>query len=114
GRENFAETPFQLLFINRLAKVTKNPIVQDASSVNLIGVSSDEDCRNRAPCFNEMLVELDPGHRRHMDISDQASRFTKTRRCEEIGCRRKSLDGVAQRPHEPSHRVAKELIIFND
>jgi hypothetical protein len=61
-----------------------------------------------------MLVEFDSGHRRHMDVSDQAGRFDDTRRCEEIGCRRESLDGVTQRPHEPSHGLAKEPIIFDD
>jgi hypothetical protein len=59
-------------------------------------------------------VEFDAGHRGHMDVSDQAGRFDETRGSEEIGCRRESLDVVAQRPHEPSHGLAKELIILND
>jgi hypothetical protein len=66
------------------------------------------------PGFDEAPVELDTGHRRHMDISDQAGGFDETRGREEIGGRRESLDGVAQRPHEPSHGLAKELIIIND
>jgi hypothetical protein len=49
-----------------------------------------------------------------MDVSDQAGRFDEMRGCEEIGWRRERLDAVAQRPDEPSHRVAKELIILND
>jgi hypothetical protein len=61
-----------MLFINRFAKVTDDPVVQGAGSVNVIGVGRHEDCGNRAPCINEVSVEFDPGHRRHMDVSDQA------------------------------------------
>jgi hypothetical protein len=49
-----------------------------------------------------------------MDVSDQAGGFDEARGCEEIGCRRESLNSVAQRTHEPSHGLAKELIILND
>jgi hypothetical protein len=49
-----------------------------------------------------------------MDVSDQAGRFDEMRGCEEIGWRRERLDAVAQRPDQPSHRPAKELIILND
>ena len=76
-----------MLFINRLAKVADDPIVQGADPVNIIGVGSHEDCRNRAPCIDEVSVEFDSGHRRHLDVSDQAGRFDETRRGEEIGCR---------------------------
>jgi hypothetical protein len=53
-----------MLFNDRLAKVADDPIVQDANPVNIIGVGGHEDCRNRAPCIDEVLVELDSGHRR--------------------------------------------------
>ena len=43
------KAPFQVLFINRLAKVADDPIVQGADPVNVIGVGSHEDRRNRAP-----------------------------------------------------------------
>ena len=103
-----------MLLINWLTKVTNDPIVQGAGAVNVVGVGSNENCRNRVPCLDEVSVEFDAGHRRHMDISDQAGGFDETRGREEIGGRRESLDGVAQRPHEPSHGLAKELIIIND
>jgi hypothetical protein len=64
--------------------------------------------------IDEVFVELDSGHRGHMDVSDQAGGFDETRGCEEIACRRESLDRVAQRPQEPSHGLAKVLIILND
>jgi hypothetical protein len=76
-----------MLLINRLTKVTNDPIVQGASPVNVIGVGSNEDGRNGVPDFDEVSVELDSGHRRHMDVSDQAGRFDETRGSEEIGCR---------------------------
>jgi hypothetical protein len=86
-----------MLFINWLAKVADDPFVQGADPVNIIGVGSHEDCRNRAPCIDEVFMELEPGHRRHMDVSDQAGGFGETRRCEEIGCRREGRDVVAKR-----------------
>ncbi|MET0639332.1 MAG: hypothetical protein ABWZ19_04860, partial [Hyphomicrobium sp.] len=43
------KTPYQMLLINRLTKVTNDPIVQDAGAVNVVGVGSNENCRNREP-----------------------------------------------------------------
>jgi hypothetical protein len=54
------KAPFQMLFINRLAKVADDPIVQGADPVNIIGVGSHEDCRNRAPCLDEVSVSSIP------------------------------------------------------
>jgi hypothetical protein len=67
-----------MLLINRLPKVANDPIVQGASLVNVTGVGSNEDRRNGVPDFNEVSVEFDSGHRRHMDVGDQASRFDET------------------------------------
>src|SRR2546427_1569302 len=103
-----------MLLINRLTKVTNDPIVQGAGAVNVIWVGRNENCRNRVPRVDEVSVELDAGYRRHMDVGDQAGGFGETRGCEESGCRRESLDAVPQRSHEPSHGLAKELIILDD
>jgi hypothetical protein len=103
-----------MLLINRLTKVTNDSIVQGANPVNVIGVGSNEDGRNGVPDFDEVSVEFDSGHCGHMDVGDQAGRFDETRRCEEIACRRESLDGVTQGSHEPSHGLAKEPIIFDN
>src|SRR5262249_8528752 len=83
-RESGAKTPFQTLFIHRLAKVTQNPVLQGAGLVNIIGVGSNQNCRNRVARIDEVSVEYDPGHLRHMDVGDQASRFGETRGCEEF------------------------------
>jgi hypothetical protein len=103
-----------MLLINRLTKVTNSPIVQGTGAFNVVGVGSDENCWNRVPCLDEVFVQLDAGHRRHMDVCDQAGRFDEARGSEEIRRRRESLDVVVQRPHEPSHGVAKVPIILND
>jgi hypothetical protein len=107
-------TPPEIFLIDRLAQVTDNAIRQRAGPVNVIGVGSYEDRWNRVPGFNEVSVEFDTGHSRHMDVSDQARRFTEARRREEIGCRRVSLDVVTQGSHEPSHGFAKGRIVLND
>src|SRR5262249_28064970 len=114
GRESRAETPPQMLFIHRLTKVADHAVVQGAAPVSIIGIGSHEDCRDHAARIDEASVKLDPGHGRHVDVGDQAGPFGETGGGKETGCRWKSLDRIAQRPHESSHGVAKEPIIFND
>jgi len=114
GCESRAKTAYQMLIIHWLTKVTDDPVVQGASPINVIGVGSHEDCRNRMPCIDQAFIEFDPGHLRHVDVGDQASCFADTGGCEEIGRRRESLDAVAKRSQEYAHRVAKGPIILND
>jgi hypothetical protein len=114
GRESRPKTPHQMLLIKRLTKVTNDPIVQGAGAVNVVGVGSHEDRRNRVTRLDEVFMEFEPGHRRHMDVGDQAGGFGETRRCEEIGFRRKGRNVVAKRSHEPPHGLAKELIVLDD
>jgi hypothetical protein len=59
-------------------------------------------------------VQLNTGHGRHLDVGDKAGRIHETSRCEEFGCGRENVHSVAQRFDEPSHGLAKELIIIND
>jgi hypothetical protein len=103
-----------MLVVYRFGKVTNNSIVQSAGSINDIGVGSNDDRGYRVPGLHQVSVEFDPAHRRHVNVSDQHGSFPKTRGREEIGRTRKSLDAVALRSQEPSHRLAKELIILND
>jgi hypothetical protein len=103
-----------MLIIDRLAKVTNGSIFQSAVSIFVIGIGSNEDCGNRVASLDELPIEFDPGHRRHMDVSDQAGCFNQARRYEEIGSRRESLDAVALGSHQSFHRLAKELIILDD
>ena len=70
-----AKTPYQMLLIKWLAKVTDDSIHQSARPDVFIGVSRHEDCRNRVSSFDEVSVEFDSGHRRHVDVSDQTGRF---------------------------------------
>jgi hypothetical protein len=107
-------TPSKIFLVNWLAKVTDDSVRQSAGPVNVIGVGSNENRRNRAARLNEMSMEFEPSHGRHVDVSDQASCFNETRGREEIGGRWESLDAVPQRPYEPSHGIAKGLIILND
>jgi len=103
-----------MLLINGLAKVANDPIVQSAGPDVVIGIGRHEDRRNRIARSDEVSVELESGHRGHVHVGDQAGGFDKARGREEFGRRWKSLDAVAQRPHEPSHGLAKELIVFDD
>jgi hypothetical protein len=112
--ESRTKTPHEMLLINRLAKVANDPIVQGAGPDVVIGIGRHEDRRNCIARRDEVLVELESGHRGHMDVGDQAGSFDEEWRCEEIGRRWESLDAIAERPHEPSHGLAKEPIVFDD
>ena len=67
-RESSVKATFQMLFINRLAEVADDPTAQSADPVSIIRVGGHEDCRNRTPCIDEVLVEFDSGHRRHVYV----------------------------------------------
>jgi len=100
--------------IHRLLKIADDSVLQSTGADVLIGVGRHQDRRNCVTGIDEVPVELDAAHARHLDISDEAACFGDTRRCEEIGCRRKDLDSISQRSHEPSHGFAKELVILDD
>jgi hypothetical protein len=69
------KAPFQMLFINRLAKVADDPIVQGADSVNIIGVGSHEDCRNRAPTTLWVIIGMS-AHRPRLGVKrTQSARY---------------------------------------
>jgi hypothetical protein len=59
-------------------------------------------------------MKLDAAHSRHLDVSNQASRFAEMKGCKEIGSRRECLDLVAQLPHVAVHGIPEESIIFNN
>src|SRR5690349_18759435 len=86
-RERCVKTPCQMLFIDRLAKVADDPIVQGADPVNIVGIGSHEDRRNPPPSLDEVSVEFDSGHRRHVYVGDEAGGLGEMGGCEEI-CRR--------------------------
>jgi hypothetical protein len=114
GPESLANTLREMLFIHRFAHVTSDPIVQGASPVNIIGKRCHEDCRNRLTRVDELPVEFEPSHRRHMDIGDQqavsTSRGTRENRLQ-TG---KNVDGIALQSHEPAHALAKDPVIIDD
>ena len=105
--ESRTKTPHEMLLVNGFAKVANDSIVQGAGPDVVIGIGRHEDRRNRIPRIDEVSIELESGHRGHMDVGDQAGGFDKARGCEKIGRRRESLDAVTQRPHRPSHDSRK-------
>jgi hypothetical protein len=103
-----------MLFVNGLPKKTNDSIPQGAGPDIVIRVGRHEDRRNRVPQIDEASIKRDPGHSRHMDVSDQTGGLAKMRGSEKIGRRWENLDSVSTRPHKPLHRLPKETIILND
>jgi hypothetical protein len=114
GPQRRAETLQQTRLVNGLLKVADDSILGRAGLVDVVDVGGDEDRRNRVSAIDEAPVEVHSGHSRHLDVGNQAGGFNQAMGCKKIGGRSESLDGVAQRPHEPSHGLAKELIIIDD
>jgi hypothetical protein len=56
------------------------------------------------PCIDQVLVEFDPGHLGHIDVSNQADCLADTVGREKIGRRGESLDAVAKRTQITSHK----------
>jgi hypothetical protein len=92
-----------MLFIEWLSKVANDAILQYTRADIIVSVGGNENRWNHTTRIHEVSVELNAGHHRHVDVSDQASSFIKTRRCEKIGWRCEGLNSIAQRPHEPFH-----------
>src|SRR5215475_13060574 len=114
GFESRTEAAFKMVVIDRLAEVTNDPIVESTTPDDLVRVCGNNDRGNRVSRINEMSVELNSGHSRHLNVGDQTRGCSKERRCQEIGCRRERFDGVAQGRYERSHGFAKGLIILYD
>jgi hypothetical protein len=73
------KAPQETLLINRLAKLTNDPLVQSAGPDVVIGIGRHEDRRNCIARIDEVSVELESGHRGHVDVGDQASGFGEVR-----------------------------------
>jgi hypothetical protein len=68
--ERRTKTAHEEILVHGFAKVTNDPIVQSARPDVAIGVGRHEDRRNRIARGDEVFVELESGHRGHMDVGD--------------------------------------------
>jgi len=114
GFESRTKAAFEMVVIHRLAEVTNDPILQGTPPHDLIRVGGNEDRGNRVARIDEMFVELNTSHSRHLNVGDQARCCCKERGCQEVGCRRERLGSVTQRAYEFSHGFSKRLIILHD
>ena len=114
GSESRAKAAFEMFVIQRLVEVTNDAVFQGALPDSLIRVCGNENGGNRVARIDEMSVKLNAGHSGHLNVSDQAGGFRNERRRQEIGCRGKRFDRVAQRPYEFLHGFSKGLIILDD
>jgi len=70
GLESRTKAALQMLIIHGFTKVTNHSILQGTVSSRFIRISGDENGRDRVAPIDEMSVELDPAHSRHLNISD--------------------------------------------
>jgi len=88
----------QIVFFERLMKITDHPVLQGTGSGVIIGVGRNQNRRNRTPPTDQAPMELDSGHTRHLDVGDQARGLVKARESEKVSRRSKSLNLISQRP----------------
>jgi FixJ family two-component response regulator len=103
-----------MFVVHGLGDITDHAFLEGALPSNLIRVSSDENRRDPMSHSNQMSMELNPRHSRHLNVGDQARRCGEERRCQKVGCRGERFDSVAQQTHEFYHGFAKGLIILDD
>jgi hypothetical protein len=70
--ESRTKTALEMLVIHWLAEVTNNPILEGASPHLFVRVCGYEDRRNGVAGIDEMSVELNSTHSRHLNVGDQA------------------------------------------
>lgn len=94
-----ADTLQQRIFMGWLDQVTNDPRSDGASSNAVIRVGGDQDGRNGITSLPQVVIQLNSGHTRHIDIRYQAARMAEMRGCQEIGRGAERLDcNTAQRP----------------
>src|SRR5947209_4154335 len=112
--DSLSDAIHEIIVVKRLKKVTNDPVFQSPGPSSLVGIGRNEDGWNLMPRLDQARVEFESRHSRHLDVSNQAGGIVEPAKCEKIGCRWESFDGVTQRSHESSHRPANEFIILDD
>jgi hypothetical protein len=97
-----------------LSKIAPDSTTEHPFLDEIIRISSDENRWYPLPCSNQVLVKLNPGHFRHMNICNQAVGSRESGERKEISRRRKHRNGVPKRLDQSSHRVAKTLVVIDD
>ena len=85
--EYTANALYKFLFINRLAEIAENPVIQGALAVHIIGEGSHKNSWNGSPLTHQMPMELESGHCRHMNVGNQENCLIKMGRCQKLCCR---------------------------
>jgi hypothetical protein len=75
-----------MVFVDWFSKITNNALLQRAGLDAVVGVGGHKNGWNRMASVQEMSVQFNASHHRHVDVRNQAGSFLKTRGCEEIGC----------------------------
>jgi len=104
----------QYSFLQWLVKIALDSLVEHPLLDAIIRISSDENGRYLLPCSDQVPVQLNPGHFRHVNVGDQAVGRRASGGRKEFCCRRKYHAAIAQRLDQSSHGVAKSLVVIDD
>src|SRR5262249_46098222 len=112
------QSPFQTLeqsrFVKRLAQKTDCPSLHRSLSNSVLWKGSNENDRRAVPVSNQVFLQLDAAHTRHLRIRNDAGRFAQSGRGQEFFCRSERVCGKSQRPQQPCRRGAHRSIIVDD
>jgi hypothetical protein len=97
-----------------LRQVADNAIAQRANSIAVVGKSRDQDGWNGMTRLQKTVMQLEPGHAGHMDISDQAAGSADIGLRQEFGRGSESDNGVPPGPHEAGQSLTHILIVVDN
>src|SRR5580704_3672983 len=70
--ENALHACDQIYLRERLGQIASDAALQRARPCSLVWIGSDQDGGNGLPGCNQPVMEVRPGHSRHLDVGDQA------------------------------------------
>ena len=97
-----------------LRQVADNAIAQRANSIAVVGKSRNQDGWNRMTHLQKTVMQLEPGHAGHMDISDQAAGSADIGLRQEFGRGSESDNGVPPGFHEAGQSLTNIRIVVDN
>lgn len=108
------DTGEQFVLIEWFGQVANHAGVQRLRPDPLVVVRRDQNRRNRRAGSDQMPMEFEPCHPRHLHICDQAGGAVPTLGSDKALARRERRCRVAERSHKSRQSLPNRLIIIDD
>src|SRR5438270_9855073 len=109
-----ADDSEQIILLEGLAQVTNDAGSQRPLPNAVVGVSGNQDGRNKLSQNRQVAVQIEPGHPGHLHIGNQARGAADVARAQKLFCGRSGLNPISHRLYEALERLAHRLVIVDD